>query len=87
VAGTNSWRLRGVAVLEAARGKGVGSAMMEHLLAHARARGGKLAWCNARINAVGFYEQLGFVREGGEFELPQIGTHVVMELPLTPDPR
>ena len=43
-----------------------------------RARGGDLLWCNARVVALGFYERLGFVAEGPEFEIVPIGPHFVM---------
>jgi predicted GNAT family N-acyltransferase len=35
-------------------------------------------WCNARTPAVGLYAREGFAIEGEEFELPEIGPHVVM---------
>jgi hypothetical protein len=41
-------------------------------------------WCNARTPARGFYERAGFAVEGEEFELPEIGPHVLMTLALDP---
>ena len=39
-----------------------------------------MVWCNARTPARGFYERYGFVAEGEEFELPDIGPHFRMSL-------
>ena len=73
-----AWRVRGMATLPERRGQGVGAALLDACLAHARKQGGALAWCHARSSARGFYERHGFATEGDEFELPAIGPHWVM---------
>lgn len=73
-----AWRLRGMATLPEARGLGLGRQLLEACFAHIRAHGGTLLWCNARVNALGFYEHLGFIAEGEEFEIVPIGPHYVM---------
>jgi GNAT superfamily N-acetyltransferase len=73
-----SWRLRGMATLPRVRGAGYGRALLDACFAHIRARGGSLLWCNARVVALGFYERLGFVAQGLEFEIHPIGPHYVM---------
>ena len=80
-AGT-AWRLRGMATDPAARRAGAGRAALDLLVEHVRREGGTLAWCNARIGAVEFYEAAGWVRLGELFELEGIGPHYVMELQL-----
>lgn len=80
-AGT-AWRLRGMATEPGLRGAGAGRAALDACLDHARANGGTLAWCNARTEAVGFYERLGWQVLGEEFDLPTVGPHFVMELRL-----
>src|SRR5207253_5878636 len=45
------------------RGKGVGKQMMEAALAHLRATGVRTVRLNAYLNAIPFYERLGFHRE------------------------
>src|SRR5882762_2477244 len=45
------------------RGKGVGRAMMEAALDHLRAKGVRTVRLNAYLNAIPFYEKLGFRRE------------------------
>ncbi len=76
------WRLRGMATAPEARGRGLGAALLAACLDHARAHGGARVWCNARVTAEGFYLRAGFVPEGGRFELPGIGEHVVMTVSL-----
>jgi GNAT superfamily N-acetyltransferase len=77
------WRIRGMATTPAARGGGAGSAVLGALLEHAAERGARLVWCNARTPARAFYERGGLRVISEEFELPDIGPHVVMELRLT----
>ncbi|MCA9525628.1 MAG: GNAT family N-acetyltransferase [Myxococcales bacterium] len=77
-----AWRLRGMATLPEYRGKGLGRLLLTACLRHASAEGGRLAWCNARVSAIGFYRRLGFEQLGAVFELPAIGPHVLMERPL-----
>ncbi|MBX3469050.1 MAG: GNAT family N-acetyltransferase [Planctomycetes bacterium] len=77
-----AWRLRGMAVRPDAQGKGVGRALLGACVAHARARGGRRVWCNARASAAGFYARLGFQTVGAPFDLPGLGPHVVMALDL-----
>lgn len=74
----DAWRLRGMATLPEVRGQGYGGALLERCLTHIADHGGHAVWCNARVDAAGFYRRYGFVAEGGVFDLPAIGPHVVM---------
>ena len=74
-----AWRIRGMATAPHARGNGAGTAVLEALLEHAIAHGALRIWCNVRPPARSLYERAGFEVTSGEFELPQIGPHVVME--------
>jgi ribosomal protein S18 acetylase RimI-like enzyme len=80
--GPADWRIRGMATAPAARGRGIGAALLQACLDHARERGGGRVWCNARTPAIALYERAGFAVEGEEFELPDIGPHVVMSRDL-----
>jgi GNAT superfamily N-acetyltransferase len=73
------WRIRGMATVAAARGRGAGSAVLDALLEHAVAAGATRVWCNARTPARSLYGRAGFRAVSEEFELPHIGPHVVME--------
>ncbi len=72
-------QLRGMATAPTHRGRGVGSAVLrlaERIVAvEWRVR---LAWCNARIESVGFYERAGWRVVSAEFLVPDVGPHVRM---------
>jgi len=74
----HAWRLRGMVTTPDARRTGCGRAMLDALLAHARANNGRILWCNGRVTAAQFYFALGFAQEGEPFELPGIGPHLLM---------
>jgi predicted GNAT family N-acyltransferase len=67
-----------MAVLPAWRGRGVGAAVLEALIARAAARGIRRAVLNAQTHARGFYARFGFTQIGGEFMEAGI-PHVTME--------
>jgi GNAT superfamily N-acetyltransferase len=78
--GPGEWRVRGMATIPEARGRGVGSAILAALVDHARAQGATLVWCNARTPARSLYARAGFGVESEEFEITGIGPHFVMAL-------
>jgi predicted GNAT family N-acyltransferase len=57
-----------MAVLKDWRGKGVGGAILERLIAAARARGDKEIELFAQTHALEFYRRYGFVESGAIFE-------------------
>ena len=57
-----------VAVLRQARGRGHGAALIRHLIARAQADGVGPVVLDAQVDALGFYERLGFVAQGGVFD-------------------
>lgn len=73
----NGLRLRGMAVDPDWQGKGVGALLIRRLQEVAGERDLDL-WCNARVSALGFYEKLGWVIEGAEFDVPDVGPHYIM---------
>ena len=74
------WRVRGMATVPQARGRGAGSAILHALVQHAIAHGARRVWCNARTPALTLYQRAGFVVASDEFEPPDIGPHYRMEL-------
>ncbi|GIW73261.1 MAG: hypothetical protein KatS3mg102_2803 [Planctomycetota bacterium] len=82
----SAWRLRGMAVAEEVRGRGIGSRLLQRCLAHARRQGGSWVWCHARLGALGFYRRHGFVAEGEPFELAGVGPHRFMRRELGGSP-
>ena len=73
-----SWRLRGMAVLESHRGKGMGRELLRGALAEVARRGGRLVWCDSRTVASGFYLRHGFTALGPEYDVPDAGPHLMM---------
>jgi predicted GNAT family N-acyltransferase len=70
-----------VAVLKSHRRRGVGRLLMQALEQHARQQGAERVWCHAQLQAVPFYELLGYRVCGDEFEEANI-PHVFMEKTL-----
>lgn len=60
-------RLRQMAVLNDLQGKGIGKVLMSFAENIARDRGYKKLIMNARKNAIGFYEKMGYKVSGDEF--------------------
>jgi len=56
-----------IAVLEEARGSGIGRALVESIEFHARNSGLRWVRLNAQLQSAGFYEKLGYLAEGEVF--------------------
>lgn len=78
--GPAAWRVRGLATAPGARRQGAGTLVLDALCKHAIGHGASRIWCKVRTPARSLYERAGFAVVSEEFELPQIGPHVVMEL-------
>lgn len=74
-------RLRQMAVLNDLQGKGIGRALMNFAENIARDRGYRSIRMHARLNAVGFYEKVGYKIKGEQFIEVTI-PHYVMEKAL-----
>ncbi len=74
-------RLRQMAVLNDLQGKGIGRALMNFAENLARDRGFRVIRMHARLNAVGFYEKVGYKIKGDQF-LEVTIPHYVMEKQL-----
>jgi predicted GNAT family N-acyltransferase len=61
---TDAWRLRGLAVPEDLRGRGVGGRVLRYALGQVALRGGGVVWARVRLPARGFYERQGFTAAG-----------------------
>ena len=78
----DAWRLRGMAVDERYRGRGIGTRVMDRMKVELAARGVRLLWCNARTVALPFYLRHGFTTEGEEFLAAHGVPHYVALLTL-----
>ena len=79
----NAWRIRGMAVIETERGRDLGMALLQACIDYAHNMKGSRIWCNARVTVSGFYAKSGFQIIGEPFDLPAIGPHYQMALPLS----
>lgn len=60
-------RFRKFATDPAWQGRGLGTALLHHLTAEARARGAHTLWCDARQSTLAFYQRFGLAPEGDVF--------------------
>jgi len=73
-----AYQLRGMATKQKEQGKGFGRQILEAMIDYLREQtDATLLWCNARVQAVDFYQKFGFEFVGQEFEVEGIGPHRV----------
>jgi hypothetical protein len=71
-----------IAVVSGLRGRGVGTQILRCLLREASRLGNREPHLHAQVQAVPFYERLGFSREGDEFDeagIPHVRMSLVLE--------
>jgi predicted GNAT family N-acyltransferase len=71
-----------IAVMPGLRGRGIGTLILGRLLDEARRLGIREPYLHAQVQAVPFYEKLGFARQGGEFDeagIPHVRMSLVLE--------
>ena len=71
-----------IAVITGLRGRGIGTLILRRLLDEARSRGIREPFLHAQVQAVPFYEKLGFASEGDEFDeagIPHVRMSLVLE--------
>jgi len=71
-------QIRGMAVLKNNQGKGFGRLLVDHSEKELKLQNVTLIWFNARENAVGFYQKMGYEILGNSFNIPDVGIHYVM---------
>ena len=72
---SSTYRIRSLATLIKYRGRGIGRCLIEECIAHAKRKGARFIWCNARGKAAPFYAKCGFIKEGNPLSLPGVGPH------------
>jgi len=78
----HQYRLRGMATLQEHHGQGFSSALLKTAFPLIKQNQCTLLWCNARENAEGFYQKVGFKPFGEIFDLPLIGPHRLMSIEI-----
>ena len=79
----SQYRLRAMATSPSVRGKQVGRQIIEVSIEKLKNMGVELLWCDARLEATGFYEKLGLQMKGEIYDVPNIGPHKLMYIKLT----
>jgi predicted GNAT family N-acyltransferase len=74
----SQYRLRAMATSPSVRGKKVGRQIIEASIEKLKKMNITLLWCDARLEATGFYERLGFKMKGEIYDVPNIGPHKLM---------
>jgi GNAT superfamily N-acetyltransferase len=77
------FQFRKLAVDPTVQKTGIGSSLLNYITKHVEEIGGTRLWCNARIDALGFYKKLGFLQTGRLFTKNGID-YETMEKPITP---
>jgi predicted GNAT family N-acyltransferase len=78
----SQYRLRAMATSPKVRGKQVGRQIIEASIEKLKHMKIDLLWCDARLEATGFYEKLGFKMKGQIYDVPDIGPHKLMFIEL-----
>jgi predicted GNAT family N-acyltransferase len=76
------YQLRGMATIEKFRSKGLGNQLLNFAIVYLRGQKANYLWCNARKNALMFYQNVGFETISNEFEVQGIGPHYVLYLKI-----
>ena len=79
---SNAWRVRGMAVKEDHRMKGIGASILSKCLEYARVNKGNVVWANARTTALPFYLNEGFNKKGAAFDISGLGEHYIIEIKI-----
>lgn len=74
----NQYQIRGMAVLPEFQKYGLGKQLVLHTEEFLKQQKTELIWFNAREEAVGFYEKLGYQIIGKAFMIADVGIHFVM---------
>jgi GNAT superfamily N-acetyltransferase len=81
--GVDAWQIRGMATRADLTGRGIGNALLAFALERLGAEHGpRLAWCNARVTALRFWERAGWTVASDVFDIPDVGPHRVLERTL-----
>ena len=78
----SQYRLRAMATSPTVKGKQVGRQIIETSIEKLKSMGVELLWCDARLEATGFYEKLGLKMKGEIYNVPDIGPHKLMYIKL-----
>ncbi len=82
IANASQYQLRGMAILDAYQGLGLGTLILSHGETLLKQQGVPIIWCNARVKATEFYNKMRYKIIGEPFDIKDIGLHYCMYKPL-----
>jgi phosphoribosylformimino-5-aminoimidazole carboxamide ribotide isomerase len=84
----SQFQFRKLAVDASFQKKGIGKSLLDYITKYVEENGGTRLWCNARVDAIGFYMKLGFAKTGKPFSKNGIDYEVMekMIIPLSNQP-
>ena len=74
----NAYQLRGMAILPNFQGQKIGEMLLQKAEQYLKSIKVKTVWCNVRLKAIGFYGKNDFQIISDEFQIPDVGSHVLM---------
>jgi len=78
-AGAAAWQVRGMATRGDLVRRGIGRALLGYTVGALGAEDGpRLLWCNARVEALGFWQREGWTVASDVFDIPDVGPHRVL---------
>lgn len=75
---SNGYKLERIAIIKAERKKGLGAKLVKNLLTRIKKNASSKIYLSAQVQAIGFYEKLGFLRKGETYLDANI-EHIKME--------
>ena len=79
----SEFQFRKLAVDASMQNTGIGKSLLNYITRYIEENGGTRLWCNARIDAIGFYLKLGFMETNEKFSKNGID-YEIMEKMITP---
>lgn len=77
----NDWQFRKLAVSDSVQMQGIGTQLLNYIIAFVEQEKGTRLWCNARLSATGFYIKDGFSQTGWVFHKNGVD-YIVMQKSL-----
>tara|TARA_B100001029_G_C15003913_1_gene419846 strand:+ start:572 stop:1018 length:447 start_codon:yes stop_codon:yes gene_type:complete len=78
----NQYRLRAMGTLQNFQGLSGGKSLLLYAIKFFKKKQINLIWCDARINAIPFYQKIGMKTKGDFYDIPLIGKHKLMYIYL-----
>lgn len=74
----DDWQFRKLAVSDKVQMQGIGTQLLNYVIAFVEQEEGTRLWCNARLSATGFYVKHGFSQTGEVFQRNEVD-YIIMQ--------